>query len=305
VGWWEVGKEWRDERATLGDGDVGPRLAEFAQKRGVVPNTVRKSQAAVDFLLRMRKSRLIDDRQISALAGLPLKSISSLARVARLDRSQLPAALVMAAGGQVRSSDLLHLEETIRDGKLPHDGKNAEERAYRLTSGFFRRMAMDAVETRARAAGHPIVRPRHALFDPLHLDAVELLPGGRGHAGYRPLAAAPDWSTGRRLSDALNFAMAAARVFDEFIVVFDRSHEAEEFAARVEKLGDCGVGVESLRSGGEGLEVWRRSARTQGCDLAGSYRRSFEVLFEPSKDRPGGPRSADGERARIKGGRAT
>lgn len=277
--WWAMGVSWRERQRDLSHGDVVRATAAFASEAGIAPNTVRGFKAAVEFVERLVKDGLLDEPGKHEFSRLPLKTVAVLQRVSRYGSAELEPLVRLVLGAQRPSADeLIAIEARVRRRSLSESSEGLNAHAFRLGSISFRRGALAAWSAAERASGSRIaVMASNTQIEPFFVDAL----GMRAPAGYDGirLLAETAGETGRpRLTEALLPALAAARAFDRFILIVQSPTDAEQLAARIRSIGDCGVGV-TYYDPKRGIDRRLEPRRPRKPDLARHYSAAFAAFF--------------------------
>ena len=279
--WWDLGLRWRDRLATVEHGDILRITEEFAREEaGVTANTLRGYRAAAEFVAKLHKEGVVDDAGKDAITRLPIKAVAVLQRTGRYGEVELRGLLdvVLAAPG-TPMSELLVLEARVRARATGAVQSHQNAHAFRLRSRSFRAGALGALAQEEGRAGNAFlaILPQ-TRFEPFVVDAIAEFRGG--HRGFRLLAETAGTKVRPRLAEAFLAAVAAARAFERFVLVVEAAADADDLAARIDRLGKCGVGA-SWYDPSAGIEVHRKGERSRKPDLAERYAAEFTAAFAP------------------------
>ncbi len=267
--WWDAGDRWRSELATVQHGDVLRATAAFAAGEAITPNTLRGYRAAAEFVERLHEQGAVDQAGKHLLTRLPVKTISALQRTSRYGDAQLAGLLaaVLAEPGMPIATLLAREAEVRRGAAAAAPEANANAHSYRLRSRAFRAGALAALAA-ADGSRTVAVRPPTRL-DPFVVDAVAAVEGG--YRGVRLVARTAGTVVRPRLAEAFLQALAAARAFEAVILLTEASADADDLAARIARLGACGVGASWFDPRTGGIEVRGEPERRGDPDLASGY----------------------------------
>ena len=282
VDWWTIGNAWRVKRMDLSHGDLVRVTETFATEANLRPNTVRGYKAAVEFVERLQADGLVDEAGVRELAALPLKSVSVLQRVARYGFAELEPMLRLLLGSRpVSHHELEAMEAAVRRRPHPGPGRDANAHAFRLRAKVFRSGALSAWAAHSKIrGGRTAVTKTPTQIEPFVVDALATSPAG--YDGIRLVAETAGTTVRPRLAETLLPALAAARAFHSFILMAQSTADADELAARVQRVGKCGVGVWRYDPA-RGMECRLEAKRSGAPDLAGRYAEVFAALFSAPK----------------------
>ena len=282
IDWWGVGTRWRDKLTNVEHGDVLRVTADFAKHEAIAggsitPNTLRGYRAAAELVERLHRDGLVDDAGKRALTKVRIKVIAALQRTSRYGDAALRGMLDEVLAAPLMSiPDLLVREAAARSEARGRVSLEANSHTYRLRSRSFRSGALQAIA--AEGGGLKPVRPP-SRFEPFVIDAVRK--SGGGHGGVRLVAETAGTTVRPRLAEAFLQAVAAARAFEAVVLLTEASADADDLAARIARLGPCGVGASWFNGGKGSIEVRRKPERGGKPDLAARYADRFASFLAP------------------------
>jgi len=161
------------------------------------------------------------------------------------------------------------------------EGGNAH--TFKLASKHFRRRAVSALRTTYPNHHIADTSTRAAAAAPFHLDAILHAPEYDGYTGVKLFTALRAIADPERVSGTVFVALAAARVFDQVLIIVQRDADAVALKTALEKFGRSGVGVIDLDQSGSML-VRFAAQRDQKPDLVGFVKEVTLTRFAHAVD---------------------